>query len=186
MVKKFGLKIAASILDWLCFALSILLICLLAYLAQIMSSSGTGTVTTDTSLDTIVPVVLQIAIFLFLGIASLSRKKGFMIVTLVFAFTTNTALSFMSDFQSLFSLPATFASSWETGHYSLGQTVGDLVLAAATIFFWASVLQEDGKKTPRSLSYSSCVPFRFIVYRLLWFWSLYLVLIQPAISSASS
>jgi hypothetical protein len=176
---KKSLKIWAAVFDWLCLAVSLTLIAMTLYLAQQLSPASTSGVSSSGAiassvassesssgssssiLDSATPIVLQLLVFLFLGIASLFKRKSLTVFILVFAFTTTTACSFMNDFKDLLALPSAYATNWAQGLYNTGLTVGDLVLAAATIFFCVSVLQEDGRKTARiTLTLILCsIPF---------------------------
>jgi hypothetical protein len=149
---KKGIRITAFVLDVMILTFFTFLVAAVVISSQTPSSSGTDTtsvsITTSESslLDLITTLVLQIGVFLFLAIAAAARQKNLILISIVFALAGSTAFSFISDFKSLLGVVNNFQSSFLVGSYSLSSCLGDFCLIAASIFFAASALQDDGRK----------------------------------------
>jgi hypothetical protein len=163
---KKPLRITAFVLNAVIFLVYAFIFAFLIYGSNhpdVLRNSETGEATVI-PLDTLTETAIQVAVYLFLLIAAISRDKKFITLTLIFALASSVAFSFMGDFSEALGLVDTFKTSLLGGFYLLLVLIGDVLMSVGTIFYCISTLEENGTKNCRIalFLFLSSTPFYLI------------------------
>ena len=158
MDHKKGIRIAAFVLDWFIF-IAYALVTIIALLVINYSTEELFT------LDDVARIVLQTVIYLVLIIATMTRQKTAILLSIVFSLLASTVFSFIDQMSLLNSLGSYFQSSWILGTNLLLSSVNYFIEVVAAIFFCASTLRDDGRKDCHTAMILLCcsLPFALAV-----------------------